>query len=65
MKTAVDLWSNNIAMELPSPHIPSLLELNVWRLQLHGNNIALGRDFNLKRDGRCCPLTMIRKDCIH
>ncbi len=31
MKTAVDLWSNIIAMELPSSHIPS-----------H----ALGRDFN-------------------
>ncbi len=26
MKTAVDLWSNINAMELPSSHIPSLLE---------------------------------------
>ncbi len=26
MKTAVGLWSNIIAMELPSSHIPSLLE---------------------------------------
>ncbi len=26
MKTAVDLWSYIIAMKLPSPHIPSLLE---------------------------------------
>ncbi len=26
MNPAVDLWSNIIAMELPSSHIPSLLE---------------------------------------
>ena len=26
LPTAVDLWSNTIAIELPSPHIPSLLE---------------------------------------
>ena len=25
MKTAVDPWSNIFAMELPSPHIPSLI----------------------------------------
>ncbi len=26
MKTAMDLWSNIIVMELQSPHMPSLLE---------------------------------------
>ncbi len=26
MKIAVEVWSNIIALELPSPHIPSLLE---------------------------------------
>ncbi len=56
MNPAVDLWSNIIAMELPSSHIPSLLEPfnsdgmceddSSMAIMLDHRSTALGRDFN-------------------
>ncbi len=46
MKTAVDLWSNIIAKDLPSPHIPSLLDGNSMVIMLDHGSTALRRDFN-------------------
>ncbi len=38
-EVAVDLWSNIIATELPSSHIPSLL--GFYRLRMYGNGYSM------------------------